>query len=286
MLSTYFLVSHGSRDPRSRRQLQLLAKILYRKIITELSRSNNLDIWQCPQLIGTGVLELGPKCLHEQIEDFWKYTRSLNINQLKIIPLFLLPGVHVTEDIPAQIELFEEKLKGASLDMIVGQEKTYNRSEDYLQRNTSVQINLCPYVGVHRDMTNLLGKKIIPVDADAWIIVSHGSRRPGSNEVVEKIALSLASSCDVFVCTAYWSVPPDLKSRVEMLVAQGYGKIGILPYFLFKGGMTDAIADRVNEFALVYPTVKFHLTEPIGATEELAKLVMNLVGFGKVDGEE
>ena len=284
MLSTYFLVSHGSRDPRSRLELQSLAKILSKKILTGYSRSNNLDLLQCPQIISTGVLELGPKCLHEQIEDFWKYTRSLNINQLEIIPLFLLPGVHVKEDIPTEIEIFQQKLKAASPDMIFDQEESFDRAEANLQRNTPIKINLCPYIGVHRDMTSLLGRKITPVKADAWVIVSHGSRRPGSNEVVEKIALSLASSCDVFVCDAYWSVPPDLNSRVEMLVEQGYGKIGILPYFLFKGSITDAIADRVNELAKVYPTVKFHLAEPLGATEELAKLVMDLVGLDQVDG--
>ncbi|WP_256386701.1 sirohydrochlorin chelatase [Hydrocoleum sp. CS-953] len=258
----------------------------------------------------TGVLELGPKPLHQQIEDFWEYTRSLNITQMQIIPLFLLPGVHVTEDIPAEIEIFRERVKtSASPEMVLQQEKSNLKLENKLELtqkpglsrklpelkhnkhrnkpgflfeeiNTPVKINLPPYIGSHPKMANLLATKITPVTADAWILISHGSRRSGGNDVVEKISQSLASSCQVLVFTAYWSVPPDLKSRIEILVKQGYREIGILPYFLFNGGITDAIADRVNQLSQIYPNIKFHLTTPLGATEELAELVSDLLESG------
>ncbi len=275
-LSTYFLVSHGSRDPRPKQQLQKLAELLSRQICLTPHFTSH-DLLKSP-VISTGVLELGPKSLHEQIEDFWEYTRSLDITQMQIIPLFLLPGVHVTEDIPAEIEIFREKATAiACPDMVLHKEKSNLKLENKLEINTPVKINLSPYIGSHPKMANLLATKITPVTADAWVLISHGSRRPGGNEVVEKIAQFLGSSCQVLVCTAYWSVAPDLKSRVEILVKQGYREIGILPYFLFNGGINDAIADTVNQLSQIYPTIKFHLSEPLGATEELAKLVLDLI---------
>ncbi len=276
-LSTYFLVSHGSRDPRPNLELNRLAELLSRQIpLSKYFRKHN-KILKSP-VISTGVLELGSKSLHEQIEDFWEYTRSLDITQMQIIPLFLLPGVHVREDIPAEIEIFQERVRASALPKTVLQQQKSNlKLENKLEINTPVKINLRPYIGSHPKMANLLATKITSVSADAWVLISHGSRRSGGNEVVEKISHSLASSCQVLVCTAYWSVPPDLKSRVEILVKQGYREIGILPYFLFNGGITDAIADTVDRLSQIYPTIKFHLTTPLGSTEELAGLVSELV---------
>ncbi|NES77846.1 MAG: sirohydrochlorin chelatase [Okeania sp. SIO1H6] len=267
LLSTYFLVSHGSRDPRSLLELHILAGLLSRQINLTGNLTSN-DLLKCP-LIGTGVLELGLKSLHEQIEDFREKRRSLYINQVKIIPLFLLPGVHVTEDIPAEVEVFRHKVKA--------KEKSKQKSEFNSETYSQSKITLCPYIGSHPEMARLLAAKVTSVTADAWVVISHGSRRPGGNEPVEKIAESLASSCQVLVCTAYWSVCPDLKSRVEILIRQGYQRIGILPYFLFNGGITDAIADTVNQFTQIYPAIKFCLSEPLGATDELAKLVLDLI---------
>ncbi|NEO52102.1 MAG: sirohydrochlorin chelatase [Okeania sp. SIO3B5] len=271
MLSTYFLVSHGSRNPRTLLELQALAGLLSGQInLTGNFRSN--DIPQC-SLVGTGVLELGLKSLHEQIEDFWEYGRSLYVSQFKIIPLFLLPGVHVTEDIPAEIEAFKHKVKA--------KEKSHLKSKLNSETDSQTKITLCPYIGSHPEMAGLLAAKITSVTVDAWVLISHGSRRPGGNEPVEKIAQYLESSCQVLVCTAYWSVSPDLKSKVEFLIGQGYLKIGILPYFLFNGGITDAIADTVNQFTQIYPSIKFHLIPPLGATDELAKLVLDLINLGE-----
>lgn len=276
MLSTYFLVSHGSRDPRSQLELQTLAELLSRQISFTKNYTSN-GILSHP-VIATGVLELGPKSLHAQIEDFWEYTRSLHMTQIKIIPLFLLPGVHVTEDLPAQIDIFLRNTQAIVYPDLVGQEeKSLLKAKTNLATDDLIKVTLCPYIGSHPEITSLLEAKITGVTADAWILISHGSRRPGSNEVVEKIAQSLQSICHVLVCTAYLSVDPDIKYLVQALVRKGYQEIGILPYFLFSGGITDAIAAPVNQLTQLYPSIKFHLTKPLGATEKLVKLVVDLI---------
>ena len=276
-LSIYFLVSHGSRDSRLKLELQKLVKLLSKQISSSKYFRKHNNILKSP-VITTGVLELGPKPLHQQIEDFWKSTRSLHISQIQIMPLFLLPGVHVTEDIPAEIEIFQKRVRASvSSEMVLHEGKSNLKLDNKLDINTPIKINLYPYIGSHPKIANLLDTKITSVTVDVWVIISHGSRRTGSNEVVEKISQSLASSCQVLVFTAYWSHPPDLKSRVEILLKQGYQKIGILPYFLFNGAITDAIANTINQLSQTYPNLQFHLTTPLGATEELARLVSDLV---------
>ena len=276
-LSIYFLVSHGSRDSRLKLELQKLVKLLSKQISSSKYFRKHNNILKSP-VITTGVLELGPKPLHQQIEDFWKSTRSLHISQIQIMPLFLLPGVHVTEDIPAEIEIFQKRVRASvSSEMVLHEGKSNLKLDNKLDINTPIKINLYPYIGSHPKIANLLDTKITSVTVDVWVIISHGSRRTGSNEVVEKISQSLTSSCQVLVCTAYWSHPPDLKSRVEILLKQGYQKIGILPYFLFNGAITDAIANTINQLSQTYPNLQFHLTTPLGATEELARLVSDLV---------
>jgi sirohydrochlorin ferrochelatase len=46
---------------------------------------------------------------------------------------------------------------------------------------------------------------------------------------------------------------------VSELVKQGAAKIGILPYFLFPGGITDAIDDLVTQLRKQFPTTNLLL---------------------------
>ena len=253
LVSAYFLLSHGSRDPRPQLELEKLAQILccQLKNLTIMSRDEQ-------RIIDIGTLELGPISLHEQLYRFGKKARSLNISQIQVVPLFLLPGVHVKEDIPAEIAIACQQL-AAETEM------------------NQMKIHLCPHIGSHPKVINLLATKINPLIAHTWILLSHGSRRPGANEPVEKIAYLLQQYCQVSVHTAYWSVSPDIKSTIERLVRQGHQEIGILPYFLFSGGIIDAIAQTVNQLTPKYPSVKFHLSQPLGTTAELAQLIVDLI---------
>jgi hypothetical protein len=53
----------------------------------------------------------------------------------------------------------------------------------------------------------------------------------------------------------------------------GCRKIGILPYFLFPGGITDAIAQSIINWQGKFAGVEFILGEPIAANPELAKML-------------
>jgi sirohydrochlorin ferrochelatase len=60
-------------------------------------------------------------------------------------------------------------------------------------------------------------------------------------------------------------------------VATGHKQIGILPYFLFPGGITDAIAQRVDSLQTEFPKVRLSMGEPIGVSSKLANLIVDLI---------
>jgi sirohydrochlorin ferrochelatase len=63
---------------------------------------------------------------------------------------------------------------------------------------------------------------------------------------------------------------------VKAFVEAGKEEIAILPYFLFAGGITDAIAQTVERLSQQFPSAKLQMAEPIGASAELADLIWDL----------
>ncbi|MBF2005078.1 sirohydrochlorin chelatase [Chlorogloeopsis fritschii PCC 9212] len=251
MPSAYLLVSHGSRDPRPEIAMQQLAKLVSNKAQGNLSKVAGVNVAfasMCETLVGTAYLELSPEPLHQQIINFARNSvATLKETHLKIIPLFLMPGVHVMEDIPREVELAQQSL---------GQD---------------ILIELQPYLGSHSGLEQLWAKQFAGTTATAKIVLAHGSRRSGSLQPVEAIAKKLGA------VTAYWAVAPSLESQVQQLIAAGYRQIAILPYFLFAGGITDAIAQATKKLQLHFPEVNFQLAEPLGASAELADLIWDLL---------
>lgn len=235
MCSAYLLVSHGSRDPRPEIAMQQLAALVADKL-------------QIPEkFVGTACLEVSPEPLHEQIREFAQGVMLLGCCRLQIIPIFLLPGVHVMTDIPTEVELAKQAL------------------------GENITIDLQPYLGSHPNLQRFLQQQLATIKADAGILLSHGSRRPGSQQPVETMAANLG------IVTAYWSIAPTLESRIQELVGFGKQAIAILPYFLFPGGITDAIAQAVDELKLQFPGVNFYLAAPLGVSDELANLIGDLI---------
>lgn len=256
MSSAYLLVSHGSRDSRPQVAMERLSWLLSQ------SQTRTQTTLQVPTiagfqgskseknisnpLVGTACLELAPVPLHEQIREFGDRALKYGYNRIEIVPLFLLPGIHVMEDIPAEVAIAQ---------------KTLGR----------LKLELKPHLGTHPGLVNLLAKKQATTKAEAGILLAHGSRRAGAKQPVEAIAEQLG------VVSAYWAVPPSLASRVQELVTAGHEQIGIIPYFLFAGGITDAIADSVEQLQGQFPAVDIRQAEPLGASQELALLILDLV---------
>ncbi len=198
-------------------------------------------------IVGTATLELAEAPLYEQIRQFAGVAVASGCHAIELIPLFLLPGVHVKEDIPAEVALAQRCLGEA------------------------VAIAQHPHIGAHPQLAQLWHSHWANLNAEAKILLSHGSRRAGGNEPVQAMAQQLGA------VAAYWSVPPSLEEQITALVDAGEQRIAILPYFLFKGGITDAIAQQINQLRSQFPKVQLNLGEPIGASAKLANLIVNLI---------
>lgn len=250
--SAYLLVSHGSRDPRPQVALEHLAKLvtqrLNQRVPIQVGQGVGYRLAQTP-LVGTAVLELAPSPLHQQVQQFAQRAIEASYETVQIVPLFLLAGVHVVEDVPTELEIAQQQLP-------------------------KLKLHLCAHLGSQARLWQLLLSPVEPTTTDPQVgkvMIAHGSRRAESNLVIEQIATQLEA------LPAYWSVAPSLETQVTELIKRGHQQIAILPYFLFEGGITDAIGQTVKRLSHQFPYAQLHLVHPIGATPALADRVFELI---------
>ncbi|MEY2977683.1 MAG: sirohydrochlorin chelatase [Prochlorotrichaceae cyanobacterium] len=206
------LVSHGSRDPRS----TLAFQTLVRDIQQFLPRTQ----------IFSGVLELSDRTLHEQIIAIVEREACPT---LTLLPLFLQPGTHVLEDLPAEIA----------------------KAQAYLgsDRRAAYPIQALPFLGATPALLNILQTLCTP--PQTWILLAHGSSRAATQTFFADLHHTLGTHA------AYWHHPPALSNTVHTLVAAGSTQIGVLPYFLFPGKIPDTILQTLQPLKDQYRHVEF-----------------------------
>jgi sirohydrochlorin ferrochelatase len=251
------LVVHGSHHPSYNAAVKEFTMLLHEQVMT---RSQALDLGR--NLMDVAFLEAHPLPLHEQIVAFADRAAQEGISRIQLLPLFLLPGVHVREDIPAEV---------AAARKIIDPE---------------ISLELLPDLGTQqKTLIDLLISLMAAVNdssaATLWILFSHGSRRPGGNQPVEEIAHHLAELSGMEVVTAYSFVPPFLSDRLTALksrgtVKMGYQQIAILPYVLFPGELTGAIADSVTQFCGTFEDIQIKVAQPIAVSTDFAELIVSM----------
>lgn len=235
--TAYLLVIHGSRDPRPGKSVQTLAQQVSSKL-------------EARCLIESASLEFAEVPLHQQIIAFGDRALRLGCRSLKIVPLFLLPGVHVRDDIPEEVALARGLLAGP------------------------LSVEILPYLGSYSGMSDLLKKRLSsclgevdPITSPPVVLMAHGSRRAGGNQPIEAIASRLGATL------AYWSIAPKLAEQIQDLADQGHSRIAVIPYFLFAGGITDAIARDIDAMNGEVETCTITLGTPLGSNADLADLI-------------
>ncbi|NJK53530.1 MAG: hypothetical protein HC936_13275 [Leptolyngbyaceae cyanobacterium SU_3_3] len=80
--------------------------------LTSKSRFKSTEVSEFPRtpLIEIAALELAPQSLSQSLIEFAQKANRQGFNQIKVVPLFLAPGVHVQSDIPGEIALGMKQL--------------------------------------------------------------------------------------------------------------------------------------------------------------------------------
>lgn len=240
MLSAYFLIAHGSRDVRSHHGLEACATYM-RQYLTTHRVLPQTEPW-----VGTGVLEFGDQPLATQMADFAKAAAAAGVRQIFLLPLFLAAGNHLLQDLPEAIQ------------------------DAQGQVDPDVLLTLCPALGNHPNLSLLVQARMSEVlPCNHWILLAHGSKRPGGNQPIDALAAQLK------IAPAYWATAPGLEDQIQALQALGARRIGIAPYFLFAGRITDAIEANVVELRSKFNPLDLQMTQPLNPSPLLAKLLLD-----------
>lgn len=235
----YLLVSHGSRDPRSR-QGQI-------RLATQVAQALG-D--RC--LVETAVLELGPVPLHQQIATFCDRAQACGLSTVKILPLFLLAGVHVREDLPAE----------------VAQAQPLSPLPLHLLPHLGAGDALLPVLRAQQRSLQFQIQQAQGAEQCRWVLMAHGSRRSEVTPSLEALATRLEARL------AYWVGSPSLGDRLTELWHAADAPIGLLSYFLFEGGITDGLqAQYQTAMAMVHQPAAVWQAPPLAAFPELAQVV-------------
>jgi sirohydrochlorin cobaltochelatase len=241
----YLLIAHGSRDPRPHQAVDALAHAFWEQLSQQAAgHPHATKLASLAPVVGTAMLELGPLPLHEQMVRFAHRAAAAGHRVVNLLPLFLLPGVHVMDDLPEQMAIAQSQL-----------------SED-------IELRLMPYVGAHPGFSHLV--QFSPDQTIARVLLAHGTKRVAGNLPIEAIAAHLNAT------PAYWSVEPSLSDCIQQLIWGGYRHIEIQPYFLFPGGITDAIAQQIQQVSSEFAAVTFHLLPTLGMTPALVNVLTEM----------
>lgn len=255
MSTAYLLVTHGSRDPRPRIALDRLTYLVSQSLGafaagmpegkgSSFSPGRTIVLEQAPALVFHASLEAQDRPLHQQIVDLGKHLIGQGVGQLKILPLFLLRGVHVCEDLPREI---------SQAQMVLG---------------PRLPLSPLPTLGLSPLLAPWLASCFQQYQTGTRaqrVLLAHGSKRPGGNQAIAVMAEKVGARA------AHWKGEVSLP---EVLASLGRsGPVVILPYFLFAGGLTDAIKNQLPQWQQEYPHLELHLGEPLGPHPMLAQII-------------
>jgi sirohydrochlorin cobaltochelatase len=247
--SAYFLIAHGSRDSRSRQALEACVLLVRQELAADETLSNP---WP---LVGSGVLEFGDRPLSEQIATFAQAAARDGVETVYLLPLFLMLGNHVQQDLPDAIQQAQAQTAG-------------------------INLVLCPSLGSHPDLGQLVQERMAENHCDRWLLLAHGTRRTGGNAPIAALADQLGA------VPSYWSTEPSLETQLQAIASyqesaessppQGSPqRIGIVPYFLFTGSIIDAIGETVSQLRSKFPKLELQITHPLNPSPLLAKLLLD-----------
>jgi sirohydrochlorin cobaltochelatase len=233
------LVGHGTRDEDGAEAFREFVEILKARL---------------PETpVGGGFIELSPPPLADAVAELVEQ----GARRFAAVPLVLVSAGHAKGDIPAALVRERERHAGTSFQ--------YGRP-------------LGPHPSLLTVLERRLDEVVTPEERSGTtvLLVGRGSTDPDANAEVAKVARlfwegrGLAGVETAFVSLAAPNVPDGL-TRCHRLGAK---RIVVLPYFLFTGILPDRVAEQASEWAAAHPDADVRQAGVLGATEELAELVL------------
>jgi sirohydrochlorin cobaltochelatase len=156
--------------------------------------------------VDIATLEFAPIPLSQKIIQFADLAQSQGYKKVKIIPLFLSAGVHVTEDIPQELIKANSSING------------------------NISLLLEQFLGDYEGISDHLESKFQKFPQGGRILFAHGSAKTDGNLPIQNLGRKLGA------LNAYWAIAPCLEDQVKNLVSQGIRKYYRCALFSFCGG--------------------------------------------------
>ena len=219
----YLLVTHGSRNQKSQASTQIFLQTLKPHL-------PNAQLFHAQ-------LEGADEPLHQQILHITQQSRTQGTDRLHILPLFLIPGVHIMEDLPQEVALAQEILS---------------------LTDPSFKLSTLAYLG--QQLQN--HPHLFPTQSSHQrLLLTHGSKRPDSLKLIETLAQTLHST------PAYWSIEPSLSTQLQTLTQQGHQQIQILFH----------LHDIIQAHRQQNPNQTITTTEPLASLPSFQTLIAQIL---------
>ncbi|WP_342429298.1 sirohydrochlorin chelatase [Neobacillus sp. FSL H8-0543] len=184
-----------------------------------------------------GFIEHAEPTIRQAIEE----CTEQGVQEITVVPVLLLPGIHSNEDIPAEC-------------------KGYPNAVFYYGKP----------IGVDEIMVNLLYDRLSSAGFgkhanDTVLLVGHGSREPAAAIEFERLANGLSVKIAGEVYTGYLTTSVSYQDKIKQLSEKN---IYILPYLLFSGGYTAKMEKEISGLG-----ARVTLCDPIGFDEKLYPLI-------------
>jgi sirohydrochlorin cobaltochelatase len=233
MKSAILIVGHGSRDVEGTRE--------FTRMVELFAHRDPARIVEC------GFLEFAQPVIQDSIDRCVE--RGAQV--VTVLPGMLMAAGHAKNDIPSEVQ-------------------------EARRRHPGITFYSGRHLHLHAKIIELCTLKLVEAEAHAapqdrhntlLLVVGRGSSDPDANADVQKLARLLgegmgfgwAAACYIGITTP---LLPEALARCQRM---GFGRIMVLPFFLFTGVLEKRIRRLTAEFAAQHPQTEFLCADYLNA---------------------
>ncbi len=115
------------------------------------------------------------------------------------------------------------------------------------------------------------------------VLIGHGSRVPGANQVLEQVAVALRRRYRRFVVEPAFLelAQPDIPSAIDRCVFSGAKRILFVPYFLYLGGHVGRdLPEHMAQARLRHPGLEIRIAPHLGFDRRVVAVAIDRISQG------